>query len=62
MILTEILPDGGDCMGLHSIFPVSPFRPSGNSVAIVLLIIHTRSNHLGAHLHVQTLVETLNRE
>ena len=60
LILTEMLPDEGDYLGLHYRFPVSPFHPSGNSVVPVVLMIHMSLNHLGAHPHVQTLVERLN--
>ena len=60
MIPTEMLPDEEDYLGLHSRFLVLPFRPSGNSVVPVVLMINMSPNHLSAHLHVQTLVERLN--
>ena len=60
MILTEMLPDEEDYLGLHSIFPVLPFRPSGNSVVPAVLMMNMSPNNLGAHPHVQTLVERLN--
>ena len=60
MILTEFFPDEGYCLCLHSIFPISNFRPSGNSVVPVVLMIHMSLNCLGAHPHVQTLVGRLN--
>ena len=60
MILTEMLSDEVDFLGLHSIFPVSPFCPPGNSVVPVVLMIHMSLDHLGAHPHVQKLVERLN--
>ena len=58
--LKEILPNEGDYLGLHSRFTVSPFRPSGNSVVLVVLMIHMIPDHLDAHPHFQTLVERLN--
>ena len=60
MIPTEILSDEEDYLGLHSRFLVLPFRSSGSSVVPVVLIIHMIPNHLGAHIHVKTLVEMLN--
>ena len=57
MIPTEMLPDEGGYLGLHSRFPVLPFLPSCSSVVPVLLMIDIIPDHLGAHLHVQTLVE-----
>ena len=60
MILTEMLPDEGDCMDLPYRFPVSPFRQSGNSVVLVVLMIHMSLDYLGANIHVKTLVERLN--
>ena len=52
MVLTEILPDEVDFLGLHSRFPVSTFHPSDNSVVPVMLMIHMSLDSLGAHLHV----------
>ena len=60
MIPTEMLPDEERYLGLHSRFPILPFHPSGSSVVTVVLMIHIISDHLGAHLHVQTLVERSN--
>ena len=56
-----MLPDEEDYLGLHSRFIVLPFRPSVSSVVPVVLMIHMSPDHLGAHLHVQTLAERLNR-
>ena len=61
MIPTEVLPDEGGYLGLSFRFPVFPFRPSGSSVVPVMLIIDIIPDHLGAHLHVQTLVERSNQ-
>ena len=61
MIPTEMITDEEDYLGLHSRFLVLPFRSSGSSVVPVVLIIHMIPNHLGANLHVQTLVERSNR-
>ena len=61
MIPTEMLPDEGGYMVLSSRFPIFPFRPSGSSVVPVVLIIDMITDHLGAHLHVQTLVERSNQ-
>ena len=60
MIPTEMLPDEEGYLGLYSRFHVLLFRPSGSSVVPVVLMIHMSPDHLGAHLHVQTLVERLN--
>ena len=56
-----MLPDEEDYMGLHSRFPVLNFIPSGDSFVLVVLIIHMSPDHLGAHSHAQTLLETLDR-
>ena len=61
LAVKEMLPDEECYLGLHSIFTVLPFCPSGSSVVPVVLIIHMGPDHLGAHLHVQTLVERSNR-
>ena len=61
MIPTKMLPDEEDYLGLHSRFPILPFRPSGNSVVPFVLMINMIPDHLGAHPHVQTLVESLNQ-
>ena len=60
MIPTEMLPDEEGYLGLHSRFPVLPLGPSGSSVVLVVLMIGMIPDHLGAHLHVQTLVERSN--
>ena len=60
MILREMLPDEEDYLGLHYIFTVLPFCPSGSSVVTVVLMIYMSPDHLGVHPHVQTLVERLN--
>ena len=57
MISTEILPDEEGYLGLNSRFPFLLFRLSGSSVFPVVLMIHMSPDHLGAHLHVQILVE-----
>ena len=46
----------------RSTFQISclSFRPSGNSFVTVVLMIHMSPDHLGAHPHIQTLVERLN--
>ena len=61
MIPTEMLPDEGGYLGLYSRFHVLLFRPSGSSVVPVVLMIDMIPNHLGAHLHGQTLVERSNQ-
>ena len=61
MIPTEMLPDEGGYLGLHSRFTVLPFRPSGNSVVPVMLMVDMIPDHVGGHLHVQTLVERVNQ-
>ena len=60
MIPMEMLPDEEGYLDLHSRFPVFPFRPLGSSVVPVVLMIHMRPDYIGAHLHVQKLVERLN--
>ena len=57
MIPTEMLLDEVGYLGLYSRFPVLPFLPSVSSVVPIVLVIDMIPDHLGAHLHVQTLVE-----
>ena len=61
MIPTEMLTGKEGYLGLHYRSLVLPFRPSGSSVVPVVLMIHMNPDHIGAHPHVQTLVEKLNR-
>ena len=61
MIPTGMIPDEAGYLGLYYRFTVLPLPPSVSSVVLVVLMIDMIPNHLGAHLHVQTLVERSNQ-
>ena len=61
MIPTQMLSDEGGYPGLYSRFTIFPFRPSGSSVVLVMLIIDMIPDYIGAHLHVQKIVERSNQ-
>ena len=61
MVPAERLPDVGGCLGLNPIFLASLFHPSGNLVALVLLMIGTHPVSIGARPHVQRFIEKSDR-